>query len=229
MGLKETIDHLDLSEVEWRVTITLELPAAAGVVDDVQDLATEVVNQPTIYMRVSLPEAYPDVAPDLDLSFPPDAPRIPHFDLANDKPALLSSLQSTVEENLGIQMIFTLLTTLKEAIETLIFERIKAGETAREEEALKAEAEENRKFEGERVTRERFLMWRDKFQREMQEREERRKEEERQEMVKKLGAKTVRDEEKKLTGKELWVRGIAKGDDEDLDGLVEGQGGVKIA
>ena len=128
-------------------------------------------------------------------------------------------------------MLFTLITTIKESTESLINERITAGERAQEAELHKAEEEENRKFEGEKVTKERFLEWREKFREEMKVIEKRRREDERAEMVKKLGSKAVRDEEKKLTGKELWVKGIAKGEEEDdgeVDGLVEDVEAAKV-
>ena len=211
----------DVSETEWRISVKLELPESAGVVGGVQDFDA-FDGQPSLLLRISLPHAYPDFAPDLDISLPPDAPRIPFLDLANDKPSLLSSLAPTIEENLGIQMIFTLLTMLKDSIETLISDRVQAGEMAREQEALKVEAEENRKFEGERVTRERFLEWRENFRAEMQEKVEKKRMDEKLEMMKRIGAKALKDEERKMTGKELWIKGIAKGDEEDVEATLEG-------
>ncbi|KAL9050322.1 MAG: hypothetical protein Q9162_006710 [Coniocarpon cinnabarinum] len=209
----------DISETEWRVTIRLELPD--GVIPSAEEDNDDT--QLTVMLRVSLPEKYPESAPDLDLALPPNAPRIPHLDISSDKALLLQDLDPTVEENLGMAMIFTLVSTLKESIENLITDRAQRGEREREEEMLKAEEEENRKFEGEKVTAERFLAWREAFRKEMQEAEDKRKEAERAETVKRLGAKAVRDEEKKLTGKELWLRGLAgKGEDEDDDDDVDG-------
>lgn len=114
-------------------------------------------------------------------------------------------------------MVFSLVTTLKDSAELLVSERQKAVQALLDVEAAKAEAEENRKFEGTKVTRETFLEWRDTFRKEMDE-EARRKEVEREEELKK---KRGPKEEKKLTGRELWERGLAGKviEDEEEDGL----------
>jgi hypothetical protein len=109
-----------------------------------------------------------------------------------------------------MQMIFTLVTTLKDSAELLITERQGAKAALAEMEAQKAEEEENRKFQGEAVTRESFLKWRDEFQSELAEEEQRKKEDQEAE-DKKKGKK----DEKKLTGRELWERGLVGKIEED--------------
>ena len=207
----------DISETEWRIAMTLELPEDASPASDEDE-----ESRPILLIRVSLPEQYPESAPDLDLSLPPSAPRLSHIDLASDKVTLLEGLGPTIEENLGMAMIFTLVSALKESAENLISDRLQKGVREREQEMLKAEEEENRKFEGEKVTAERFLQWRDSFKKEMQEAEDRRREAERAELVKKSGARAVKEEEKKMTGKELWLSGLAGKGDEDDDDAVDG-------
>jgi hypothetical protein len=109
-------------------------------------------------------------------------------------------------------MIFTLVTVLKDSAELLITERQNAKQALADMEAAKAEEEENRKFQGEAVTRDSFVAWRDRFRKEMADEAQRRVEEKEAEDKKKRVAK----EEKKLTGKELWQQGLAgKGDEED--------------
>lgn len=112
-------------------------------------------------------------------------------------------------------MIFTLVTVLKDAAEQLITERQNAKEVAANIEAAKAEEAENKKFQGEAVTRESFLAWRESFRREMEEEALRKAEEKELEDKKKRVVK----EEKKLTGKELWQQGLVgkmeESDDED--------------
>jgi len=108
-------------------------------------------------------------------------------------------------------MVFTLVSTLKDAAELLISERQLAAQAKRDFEAAKAEEEENRKFHGTAVTRETFLEWREKFRREMAEEEQKRMEEKEAEDKK----KRVR-EEKRMTGRELWEGGLAgRGEEED--------------
>ncbi|EME88983.1 uncharacterized protein MYCFIDRAFT_101600, partial [Pseudocercospora fijiensis CIRAD86] len=196
----------DISETEYRITIKLEAS---------QD-SSEESDDPIIILNVRYPEAYPDVAPILDITQPPNAPKQAHLDIQEDKARLLEALEPTIEESMGMAMVFTLVSTLKDAAELLITERQKAIEALKEAEARKAEEEENRKFEGQKVTRETFLAWRDSFKKEMEEQAARRQAELEAEEKKKRGGKA---EERKLTGKQLWEQGLAgKGADEEDDG-----------
>jgi len=125
-------------------------------------------------------------------------------------------------------MIFTLVSSLKDCAEMLIAERQNAAQAEREVALKKAEEEENAKFHGTPVTRETFLAWRKKFVAEMEEAERKRQEEAIAEDKKKKGVK----EEVRLTGKQLWERGLAgKGEEEEeedeKDGL-EGMDKLKI-
>jgi hypothetical protein len=167
----------------------------------------------TILLNVQYPPDYPDEAPRLDISQPPNAAKHPYLDIQEDKARLLSALSDTREENIGMPMIFTLVSTLKDGAELLISERATAVQALKEMEAQKAEEEENRKFQGEAVTRESFLAWREKFRKEMADEEQRRLEEKEAEDKK----KKIK-EEKKLTGKELWQQGLVGKIDEDEDG-----------
>ena len=113
-------------------------------------------------------------------------------------------------------MVFTLVSTLKEAAEQLIIERQGAVQAQRDKEAARAEEEENRKFHGTAVTRDSFLAWREKFRAEMTERGQREREEKEAEDKRKKGGKV---EEKKISGRQLWETGLAgKGEDEDEAG-----------
>lgn len=208
----------DVSEHEYRVLIQLDIPAESE----------EEPEAPVIILQVQYPEAYPDEAPRLDIQNPPNADKHPHLDIQDDKTQLLDSLQSTIEENLGMAMVFTLVTTLKENAEQLIAKRVGVVQQEKDRVSAQAEAEENRKFEGTKVTRETFLAWRDRFKREMEE-EKARKELEREEEMRKKRIK----EEKKLTGKELWEKGLAgkvaeEDEDEGDDALGEGVQALKV-
>jgi hypothetical protein len=199
--------NTDISETEYRVAIQLEVT---------QDDEESPEEPPTLILSVSYPEDYPDVAPRLDLSAPPNAHKHTHLDIQEDKTRLLDGLTATIEENLGMAMVFTLVTTLKDEAELLIAERQQAVQAQKDMQAAEAEAEENRKFEGTKVTIETYLEWSRRFKEEMAE-EKRKAEEQREaEEKKKKGAK----EEKKMTGRELWESGIATRAfvDEDDDG-----------
>ncbi|KAK5414561.1 Protein gir2 [Exophiala xenobiotica] len=196
----------DLSDTSYRLSITLDVP----------DEYEEAPEPPVILLSVTYPEAYPDVGPYLDIGAPPNAAKHPQLDIQADKAQLLDALQPTIEDSLGMAMVFTLVTTLKEAAETLISDRLRQAQAARDVVAAEKEEEENRKFHGTIVTRERFLEWREKFRREMEEKERKQREEDEAEDKKKRGGKV---EEKKLTGRQLWERGlVGKVDEEDIDG-----------
>lgn len=174
---------------------------------------------------MAYPEAYPDVPPNLDITAPPNTQRHELLDISVDKLQLLESLQSTIDESIGMAMIFTLVTTLKDAAEVLMADRQRQAQEIVEIAAREKEQEENRKFEGEKVTRERFIAWQTQFKKEMEEKEKQRREEEEAEMK----TKRTKVEEKKLTGRQLWERGlVGKGDEDDVDGITEQAAQIKV-
>ncbi|KAK4659736.1 Protein gir2 [Podospora pseudocomata] len=195
----------DISETEYRILIALDIP------DDKEE-------PPIMLLTVRYPEEYPDKAPFLELSASQNAIPHPHLNIAEDKEQLLRGLDATIEENLGIAMVFTLVSTLKEAAEQLVLDRKAAIVKAHEEAVLAAEREENKKFQGTPVTRETFLKWRESFLKEMEEGRIR-EEEERLAELKKARIK----EPTKLTGKQLWERGLAAAgqDEADDDTVIE--------
>jgi hypothetical protein len=179
---------------------------------------------------VAYPEAYPDVGPHLELSVPPGAPKHPLIDVAEDKTVLLEGLEPTIEESLGIAMVFTLVSTLKEQAEQLMADRQKQENEVHETAARKKEEEENRKFYGTKVTAEKFLEWQAKFKEEMAEKVRIQREEAEAEDKKKGGPKGPgKVDEKKLTGKQLWEQGLA-GNEVEIEGedLTEGVKELKV-
>jgi hypothetical protein len=161
---------------------------------------------------VRYPEEYPDKAPLLELAAPQNSTPHHYLNVAEDKEQLLQGLEATVEENLGMAMVFTLVSALKEAAEQLVEERKKIAAKVQEEAVLAAEREENKKFHGTPVNRETFLKWREGFLKEMEEARIK-EEEERAAELKKARIK----EPTKLTGKQLWERGLATAGQEEVD------------
>ena len=86
-------------------------------------------------------------------------------------------------------MVFTLVTTIKDEAELLIAERQQAVQAAKDMEAAEAEAEENRKFEGTKVTRETYLDWSRRFKEEMADIKKKAEEQREAEEKKKRGGK----------------------------------------
>lgn len=142
---------------------------------------------------------------------------------------MLSSLPPLIAGSLGSAMIFTLISHIKESAEQLVLDSIAAEQEVVDAEKRKAEEEEDKKFSGRRVTRESFGEWRLVFRKEITEREEeqvRRREEGEMGQGKRRVVK-----EDKLSGRELWERGLVGKIDEDEDGLHpvgEGVGSLKI-
>jgi hypothetical protein len=194
----------EISENEFRISIALDVSNDDG--DDSEP--------PNILLRVKYPDSYPDEAPILDMSAPPNAPAYPYFDVSSDKERLLSGLSLTIEENIGMAMIFTLVSTLKESAEQLITERQVAKRAEHEQRILEAEMEENKKFHGTPVTPETFKEWRLRFREEMEQLKN--KEDEAEEAAEKRrnrGKEAV----ERLTGKQLWERGMVGKVDEGED------------
>ncbi|THW78676.1 RWD-domain-containing protein [Aureobasidium pullulans] len=208
----------DISETEYRVSIQLEVTEDDDSTESPLTIGERQLtfSKATLILSVSYPEDYPDVAPRLDLSAPPNAPKHKHLDIQEDKTRLLDGLTATIEENLGMAMVFTLVTTIKDEAELLIAERQQAVQAAKDMEAAEAEAEENRKFEGTKVTRETYLDWSRRFKEEMADIKKKAEEQREAEEKKKRGGK----EEKKMSGRELWESGIVTRAfvDEDDDG-----------
>lgn len=213
---------LVVDETSFRISLTLDPPPNVLRADGERN-----PDPPVLSLTVSLPEQYPSVAPNLDLHLLEPGTVHPPLDFPDDKELLLSQLSETIEENMGMAMIFTLASTLKDNAETLLSDRADKADKEREAILRKEEEKENEKFHGELVTRERFLEWRERFMREKREAEEKLAEAEVE-----AAAKTKGTKEKKLTGKELWERGMVGdiGDEEGEgdDALADGVGKLKV-
>jgi hypothetical protein len=222
MGLLNSIiahNSIDISETEYRISVLLD------IVNDDGDES----EPPTILLQVKYPEAYPEEPPLLDLLPIPNAPVHSLFSVASDRESLLDGLKDTVEENMGMAMIFTLYSTLKENAEQLIAERQAAVRHEHEQKLLAAEREENKKFHGTPVTPETFKSWREGFRKEMEALRIKQVEEDEAADKKRNRGKDIVVQ---LTGKQLWERGLAgkleEDDFEGDDGLVEDVEDLKI-
>uniref|UniRef100_A0A8C7CKV5 RWD domain-containing protein 1 n=1 Tax=Oncorhynchus kisutch TaxID=8019 RepID=A0A8C7CKV5_ONCKI len=112
----------------------------------------------------------------------------------SDAEGILTLLQQQAEENLGMVMIFTLVTAVQDKLNELVDEikNRREEEKRRKEEA--AEEAEKVLFQGTVVTIENFLSWKAKFELEMAELRRKRQKEEEQQQAGKI----------KLTGKKLF-------------------------
>ncbi|XP_050027656.1 RWD domain-containing protein 1-like [Dermacentor andersoni] len=148
--------------------------------------------------------------------YPEEGPLIEAVEYENieeeDVEALMTALNEQVQENLGMAMIFTLVSAATEWLNQHT-ERVKfnKSETLRLQKEKEEEAERV-KFEGTRVTVESFLAWKSKFDAEMAE---------------------IRNRDKtlnasgKLTGRELFEKDTNL-IDSDLQFMQEGEEDVKV-
>lgn len=166
-----------------------------------------------IILGVKYPLDYPDVPPILEILRSPDGSTHPFFNTAEDAEGLLNSLTETIDENIGMAMIFAIVSTLKENAENLISVRQQKWQQEQDEKFLEAERKENSKFHGTPVTPETFASWHRNFINEMAELKKKRLEME--ELAEKKKGK-VKDAIPIYTGKQLWMKGMAgKLDDEE--------------
>lgn len=125
----------------------------------------------------------------------------------DDMAVLAKRLEEEAEMNIGMPSAFSLASVLKDEAEQSFAIKVKV-ETRKLERAREArEKEEQKKFNGTKVTEKSFNEWRDRFRKEMgydQRMEQRYKE----------------IHQGKMTGKEIFEKGLAG--DEDLDDDVDG-------
>ncbi|XP_016090302.1 RWD domain-containing protein 1-like [Sinocyclocheilus grahami] len=107
---------------------------------------------------------------------------------------ILILLQQQAEENLGMVMIFTLVTAVQEKLNEIIDQIKSRREEEKQRKERETEEAEKRAFQGTVVTIENFLSWKAKFEQEMVELKKKRQKEEEQ------------SGKGKLTGKQLFER-----------------------
>lgn len=148
--------------------------------------------------------------------YPEEGPHVEVAETTNldedDAEALMSFLQSEIEDNLGMAMIFTLVSATSEWLTKHAEQMQLRREQEEKQRRAKEEEAERAKFEGTRVTVECFLAWKEKFDAEMA--ELRNKDKENAVM-------------RKLTGRELFERDQNL-IDSDLQFMQEGEEDVKV-
>ena len=126
---------------------------------------------------------YPDEAPLVEIDEPVN------FEDGYEK-RLLEHIQQSIEEYIGMEMIFSLVSTAQEWLNERWDDHKKAQEEERERKLLEVEEAERKKFEGTRVTVESFMKWKLEFEESMG-----------------IAAKREKsNDSKKLTGRELFMR-----------------------
>ncbi|XP_071539898.1 RWD domain-containing protein 1 [Panulirus ornatus] len=168
--------------------------------DDLQVEAAEI----TLHFEYT--PTYPDEPPVMEVT---PIENIEDEDLED----LRVQLQEQCEENLGMVMVFTLVSHSLEWLSTYMETQARSAREEQERKKEEQEEAERKKFEGTRVTVETFLAWKAKFDAEMATlRSEKEKEEEKN---------------KKLTGRELFQKDQTL-NESDLSFLGDGEGEVTV-
>lgn len=143
-------------------------------------------------------EKYPDSAPIVEIE---DALNFEDY----YETSLLEDIESTISENLGMEMIFSLVSAAQEWLNVKWDEHKNALEEQRVRRLREAEEVERKKFEGTRVTVETFMKWKMEFEEQ-------------------TGVTARREKNKadsnKLTGKELFMQDNTL-NDSDIKFLME--------
>lgn len=143
-------------------------------------------------------EKYPDTAPTVEIE---DALNFEDY----YEQSLLEHIETTISENLGMEMIFSLVSSAQEWLNVKWDEHKNALEEQRVQRIRDAEEAERKKFEGTRVTVESFMKWKLEF-------------EEQTGVIAKR--ERINADSKKLTGKELFLRDNTL-NDSDIKFLME--------
>ncbi|NP_001002535.2 RWD domain-containing protein 1 [Danio rerio] len=133
----------------------------------------------------------------------------------SDAEEILTLLKQQAEENLGMVMIFTLVTAVQEKLNEIIDQIKSRREEEKQRKQKEAEEAEKRAFQGTVVTIETFLSWKAKFEAEMIELKKKRQKEEEQ------------SGKKKLTGKQLFETDHNL-DTSDIQFLEDGGNSVEV-
>ncbi len=136
-------------------------------------------------LQFTYTDTYPDAAPVMEVQDPENLEE-------EDVTRIQELMAEQAEENLGMVMIFTLVSAVQEKLVDIANGIAQRKEEEKEEEKRKLEEAEMKKFHGTRVTIESFLAWKGKFDAEIEE------------MKRRSGI--IEKQNTKLTGKELFMK-----------------------
>lgn len=187
-----------------------------------------------LLLSVRYPDQYPEVVPQLDLHVAEEEVEDVEEDSdeddddekfvslsevieleRSDLAVLVGKLNEEAELNLGLPSVFGLAALLRDEAELLFQQKVDAAQKKYDAELLAREQEEQKKFHGTKVTKESFNEWRNSFRKEMK------IEERDQERFEKM-------HNGKMTGREIFEKGLAGDENDDIAELADGVGKVEV-
>ncbi|KAI9028873.1 ubiquitin-conjugating enzyme/RWD-like protein [Phycomyces nitens] len=167
-----------ISEKEFRITIQ----------PDEEDEETAC----TVALHVKYTPKYPDELPEYNVEvLDGDLPEsyLERIDLA---------LKEAGEDSLGMAMIFTLASIIKEELNQIVLDAQRVRDEVEEERKRKEEEIEQAKFRGTKLTIERFAEWKAKFDKEMESKEDKEKIARMKELKNRLNGRQLFEQDKSL-------------------------------
>ncbi|KAG8719479.1 hypothetical protein FRC08_002726 [Ceratobasidium sp. 394] len=197
-------DYKEVIQEEYEVLESIFIDELKKISDDELQIVVQpeegmVESDLKVLLNVRYTPEYPNEVPELELE--PEEGELEESEIKE----LIDGMKTVGEENMGMAMVFTLVSHLREALVTTIQNRIareKEIELEKERQLMEAEAARTR---GTPVTVESFTVWKIKFMAEMKAQQER----EEEEKLKTLAPKE-RDEWKKAktkpSGRQLFEK-----------------------
>lgn len=206
-------DELEiLSDTHFTISLNLETKSDRGhsAILDVKYTPTYPEEVPKLEVRVISDDL--SVASD-DEDDDEDKSKLVHLseqiELGKlDANSLTKRLEEEAELNVGMPSVFALAALLKDEGEALFQLKLDAAQKKYEEELLAKEAEEQKKFFGTPVNKETYLEWRKKFRADMQ-------------IEKKDKERFDKMHNGKMSGREIFEKGLAGNEEDELDEVAE--------
>lgn len=189
-----------------------------------------------LVLDIKFPDNYPDVSPVIDISTkrihkiqeeednnkelayddhgnPIDSKleNLPDkIDFSELVPILLDDISRQIEDDMliGVQMCFTLISTIKESSELWFQNQLECLENKHENMLLEREMKDQEKFQGTKVTRESYIRWRKEFRKELK-------------LDERDAERRLKTHQGRLSGKQIFERGLDSEDESEEQILAE--------
>ncbi|KAL5011060.1 hypothetical protein ScPMuIL_013365 [Solemya velum] len=175
-------DEIEIIQREPYHDFTVDITSSDADNQDEQD-------QVSCSVQFTYVEKYPDEAPLFEITTSEE--------LEDCEEDITTVINQTIEENLGMVMVFTIVSAVQEKLTDIVENAKRRRREEKERREHEIEEAERKKFEGTKVSVETFLTWKKAFDAEMID-------------MKKITTELERS--KKLTGKELFMQDASMND-----------------